>query len=534
MQRSSRAADALFILMICLAVTGAFLTRSPYNVPVPQRDSGIFIHIGSQVLQGMVLYRDTWINTQPLLYVINALGLWLGGGSMWGVWGLETALFCLAAAACFRILRKALAPLAAFTVTLTSFWAVFQLILANYSEEYAAILQAGILALLFLVYLPGRGRLSRPLAGLGMGILAGLVFCLKPTYIDVAVSVIALLVMLAWLGRVPKAVIHAALVGAGFLAVNAAVFLYFALHGALDDYIADGLLFNTHYVKMDLAGRLHSLLETLEFLYASPFFFALACLWLGLVIFLLVLWKRNTGPRHGGVKTSLATVDWLAPGPAILLFLGLLNLPLVVLSIALSGRNFGHYYISLFPAAFLLFGAVVTYLHQAIRQPAARTLFQCLLAAVLLFGSYEPALQIATYLREPGVPDERADVAEYLRANTGAEDKILVWGWESIIYFLAGREPPTRYALQFPAYLDTPYRQAALETIQKDLLADPPAFIVDTLDQEMPFIRGMTRDECLAANPLDGDRLHAIINFVCANYTLATVIDGYQVYQLTD
>src|SRR5574338_310520 len=55
----------------------------------PNRDGGLFMYMGDQLLEGKVLYTDIWDNKGPLIFYLNALGLFLGKGYRWGGWGLE-------------------------------------------------------------------------------------------------------------------------------------------------------------------------------------------------------------------------------------------------------------------------------------------------------------------------------------------------------------------------------------------------------------------------------------------------------------
>ena len=54
---------------------------------LPDRDSGVFLYIGSRILEGEVPYRGIWDHKGPLIYYINALGIALTPGSEYGVWG---------------------------------------------------------------------------------------------------------------------------------------------------------------------------------------------------------------------------------------------------------------------------------------------------------------------------------------------------------------------------------------------------------------------------------------------------------------
>ena len=44
-------------------------------------DTVVFAYIAQRMLAGDVLFRDVWDHKGPLIFMLNALGLWLGGGS---------------------------------------------------------------------------------------------------------------------------------------------------------------------------------------------------------------------------------------------------------------------------------------------------------------------------------------------------------------------------------------------------------------------------------------------------------------------
>jgi len=52
----------------------------------PARDGGFFLYAGQQIVDGKLPYRDFWDSKGPGIFYINALGLFLGDGSRWGVW----------------------------------------------------------------------------------------------------------------------------------------------------------------------------------------------------------------------------------------------------------------------------------------------------------------------------------------------------------------------------------------------------------------------------------------------------------------
>ncbi len=600
MRLSKKSADILVVGLLFVLLTVAFLARSPYAVGVPLRDSGIFLSIGSDVLRGKVLYQQTWDNKQPLLYGINAVGLWLGGGSVWGVWGLELGFLLFVFYATFRQIRPALTPLATFVVIAIAFLGIFPFMGGNYSEEYSLVIQAGILSVLLGGYLPDRTRFSRGLASGMIGLLVGLVFCIKQTYLDIPVTVLVFIVFLAWVEKDRRIFGNLLLVGVGFLLVNLPVFIYFQLKGALHDYLVDAFLFNLYYSQLSGAERIASLVEKIKFIAAHPFFFLVASVWLGalgiwlvktrqvavrilgqplirrlaLIVALaafalffaaqlrggdpqigylqksvlvvgvlgavlsasLYLWTRLSTPPAPlsleMLRAKCAPSDWRHPGAATLLFLGLIDFPVVMLSISLSGKLWTHYYLTLFPACILVLAGSLAYLYQYAEIRTKPLMLNSLLVAALLTGSIPPLAQVVSALGAPSGADARSTTAAYLKTVTSPDDTILVWGWESVIYFLADRDAPTRFALPFAFYLDTPYLDDFADTLLQEVKAHPPAYIADLNDPSMPLIGGRPPETCVSGNQIGTQKMVDFLAYVCANYEPDRDFEEINIYKL--
>jgi len=549
MLQTKKTADffAVFVLFMLLII--AFLARSPYSVPVPIRDSGIFLNIGSDILHGKILYQQTWDNKQPLLYVINALGLWLGSGSVWGVWGLELILLLIVFFVAYQVIRPALTPWSTFAVIAIAFLTIFPFMGGNYSEEYSLVFQLGILGLLFGMYLPDRKTRSRSTASFLIGLLVGLVFCIKQTYLDIPLAVLIFIVFLSWVEQDRRLIKNILLMAGGFLVVNIPVFLYFQLNGALRDYVINAFLFNRYYSYQTILGRINSFLEMTKFITSQPFLTFEVSLWLGVLILLVIrtrqavvatLDRLNTRrfisiisrKNLDALQTLCSKLDWHRAGPATLLFLGLVDFPIFFITISLSGKLWTHYYIPFFPGIVLLLAGSLAYLYEYAGNPSDRLMFNSLLVAVLVTGSFPPMNQIITTLKAPGGDDARSMTAAYLKSMTTPQDTILVWGWESGIYFMAQRESPTRFALPFALYIKTPYQDEFARILLKEVEARPPAYIADIRNPEMPFIDGRPTETCLSGNQMTSQGMVDFLAYVCANYVEDRSIDTINIYRL--
>ncbi len=72
-----------------------------------------------------------------------------------------------------------------------------------------------------------------------------------------------------------------------------------------------------------------------------------------------------------------------------------------------------------------------------------------------------------------------AAAAKLVRVTTEPGDKVYLWGFDSLLYYLADRLPPTRFGYNYPLVGDIPpYRQREREELLRDLRRDPPIQIV--------------------------------------------------------
>ncbi|MGH7195125.1 MAG: hypothetical protein ACREJM_16550, partial [Candidatus Saccharimonadales bacterium] len=75
--------------------------------------------------------------------------------------------------------------------------------------------------------------------------------------------------------------------------------------------------------------------------------------------------------------------------------------------------------------------------------------------------------------------DAHRQAAEYIRARTSPDETMLVWGYETVVNFLADRRAPTRFAVDRILCLDGFKRQAAWRAeFFRSLDQNPPAYIV--------------------------------------------------------
>jgi 4-amino-4-deoxy-L-arabinose transferase-like glycosyltransferase len=194
--------------------------------------------------------------------------------------------------------------------------------------------------------------------------------------------------------------------------------------------------------------------------------------WIGLsapiVVLLVVAWWDR---RHGRAGPERDTDLWLW------LFAG-------VISLTVGWRFYGHYFLQLAPAAALLIAGAL-----ARRAAVWRG------AALGATGAIAVGCAFAAFVADPAdiiQPEITRSAARAVRAHSGPDDRLLVWGLAPEIYWEADRPPATRFVttLSFLAGIqpsrDEPRAQPERANRENwdDFVADfdahPPRLVLDT------------------------------------------------------
>ncbi len=276
MKKQSFYLDIFFIVLLLTLVVLSALYFYPYAMEVPHRDSGIYLYLGKQLLSGKTIYSEIWEHKPPFIFYINALGLLLGGSSGWGVWGLEVAFLSLTVTISYFTLRSKLDPLASLLISTAVYSATFQYISGNFTEEYALLFQAATIFIYFSTWFKKRERLRF----LIIGILSGILFNIKQTYIDVTIAIIIIsFIEMIFSGNLKKYK-FLLIMGIGFFIPNLIVFIVMALNGVVRDWWNTAYVFNFAYSDIGPMERLKALADIFKVNSKYPFFVMVWLAWL--------------------------------------------------------------------------------------------------------------------------------------------------------------------------------------------------------------------------------------------------------------
>lgn len=488
----------------------ALFPSHPGNVTLPSRDSGVFLYVGWRFLNGDIPYKDVWDHKPPLIYFVDALGLSITPDSLWGVWILEVIFAFLTFFVLYKLLDREFGflPALAGTIVLTSGMLAI-LARGNVTEEYALVFQ--VLGVWLFV---GAWRRDFPVrTSFWIGLLGGLAFNFKQTTIGIWVTYALILLVIRLLQRkVPVKDILA--LAAGWALPSIVFVIYFASQNALLDYWEQAFLYNFVYI-----GK-HEGIRRLIPVFIKGF----AYLRNGWVLQLAVLgWLAGLGYAWSRRKSFVQ----IHP----LVLIALLNLPIEVLFITISGRSILHYYLTPLPVMAILSGILVYTAPRLIAQIpplSSRTVQRWasrIVFVIILLGQIGQVRSYPDYIRDLR-DNDRAPVIEYILENTRATDQVLIIGAESVVNFLARREAPTRYVYQYPLALLG--RRPMFEEYFDQILSNKPTLIIDT--------RGRTQLDEKLYTPLQkrSQIVREGVKYLGENYEQVAQFGEWFVYRLKE
>jgi hypothetical protein len=220
-----------------------------------------------------------------------------------------------------------------------------------------------------------------------------------------------------------------------------------------------------------------------------------------------------------------------------------LALPFEIAFVALGGRNFMHYYMTILP----VFAAADAYLIERLTRPIfsrqkirrvemAALIALAVLGVVWIAVAYQvekPNYGVRVNLSRPLYgPLPQSDIEKYILGHTGSDDAVLVWQNNKRLNLLTDRRNPSRYL--FPLHLFQPKSGpvSRFDQFLQDLQNDPPALILapKTPDPSLPFINAADDQLCPGCIPAAVDGLKRFKAFVEANYTLVPGDDFFLIY----
>lgn len=588
--------STFLIILITLVILSA-LYFYPYAMEVPHRDSGIYLYLGRELLDGKTIYSEVWEHKPPFIFHINALGLFLGSGSGWGVWGVEVAFLIITVFLSYLLLIQKFQPIASLLITAAAYLAAFQYMSGNFTEEYALVFSAATL-FIFLSPWINTHQLRNYFI---IGILSGILFNIKQTYIDVTIAIGLLLLVEMIIDKQWRNIKLLVSIGIGFFIPNLIVFLIMLFNNAVRDWWNAAYVYNFAYSDIGLMERINAFIDIFQVNSQYPFFVFAFIAWIGALVYLIVLSfphlvrilmstkgklllllfalfflilvgvgeLMSTKPGIGVIQSIvlsfgvvclilfllfsfiLKNINIDQPKPIRLtswqpaqhqkiihihdpLLLGIVHYPIVLFLATASGRNYPHYFIPFYSSIFLIFTGVYLLITQLDRKHSQPYLSSILFLALFIIGLPQPGRRLIRGVGGPYAYNPFREVVQYIKDNSDEDDQVMVWGLETGINYISNRSAPSRFSYVDSLYYRSPIQAESAAILLDDITSNPPKFILDTRNPQYPFINGMSMEDCLATHPVDGTDLDKIIHFSCTNYRYVDRLNSIEVFERLD
>jgi hypothetical protein len=128
---------------------------------------------------------------------------------------------------------------------------------------------------------------------------------------------------------------------------------------------------------------------------------------------------------------------------------------------------------------------------------------------------------------------ESWDVAEYLRNRTNPDDRIQVWGYEPLVYYLAERRAASRFHITHPLVMRvpgtalTPMQERWRSEFLQNVAELPPRYVVVVRDDNWWWAPGEQTSEQLL------DDFPGWKRFIDERYAVVHTIGRFRIYAAT-
>lgn len=530
MDKAHRNIQIVLILLLAAILSLILLKYANPLLYPPGRDGGAYMFGGRHVLHGKILYIDYWEAKGPMIFFINAMGLLIGRDSRWGIWLVECSFWVFSAVLGLLTLKKRYGLLSALIGISMMMLAGKQWVGAgNFTEEYS-LLFTWISVFAFFQFIQKPTAKLYPII---LGAMLAVNFFIRANNCVTAGVLILIGILHTTQTKPLKAVFSdLALVIAGAMLITIPITLIFLFQGTFGEMITASIIYNFAYSFGTRPGFQNLNIWVSGFL---PAWSTLgAWMLLPLIGFILALFQfiRKSFARRMDWVNLLLVILW----------------PLEMLASSISGRNYGHYFLTWLPSMALLSAFAVDFIAKLIRRLTPHKVFPKWLStgalglSILLFSIvYNQDLAQYTHafnqlLFQQNEPVEYIHpIAAFITEHSDPEDLVLVWGGQTGMLFMSERFSPTAFNF-YPLYANSRIGREIQRQYFDDLQQNQPKLILDAhihVPDALPSIDPEIRRTQRLIYPIAQNHAE-VLDYINANYELILDQDGYQVYQISE
>jgi hypothetical protein len=411
-------------------------------------------------------YVDFFDHKGPLIYFINAAGLFIGGWA--GVWGIEVLFMFVSVFFAYKTALFFTEAFPAFWGTGISFVALVPFFeQGNLTEEY-------VLPFIFIsLYIFPKYSFTQTEPGkIQIGILGacfGSSLLLRPNMFAVWLSFYAVICVQKLFQKEYKSIVRYMLFFCSGIAITLLpVLLYLKVTGTLEDCIDQYIVFNKIYMTSPARASISFFSYVKSFVIAikrAPALFVIAFAW---------LLQEKTSESKYGFYVAYA-----------------ISCAVSFLLIGLSRMNYGHYYMVLIPlfipVVSFYTGKLFTLFHQS-KDACIKYGAPLLLLYVFFINQINIGRSNVYYTINSDKRGYFSEIGSFINDNTAPDDTISVFGNECVVYLFADRDSASRYIYQMPPVNISPKIKMEYAS---DLQKIQPELLIVSLDKVSESFLGM-------------------------------------------
>ncbi len=522
---------SILLIVVLSAILSLVVLRfaNPLFYP-PGRDGGAYMFGGRHLLHGKILYVDYWEAKGPMIFLINTLGLLIGHDSRWGIWLFEFLFWAISALLAMITLKKQYGFLPGLTGVLVMMMVGKRLVgSGNYTEEYSLLFTwIAIFSFFQLLKKPSNQYLL-----IALGATLALNFFIRANNcVTVGVLILAWIFYALRTKGLKGALYDSVWITSGGLLIAIPITIYFLLQGTFTEMVNASIIYNFSYSFGTRPGfsNLNIYKSGLQpGLITLGLWMALPLMGFGLV---LIQFIKHVSEKKVDVLNLALLILW----------------PLEMLASSISGRNYGHYFLTWLPIMALLSAVAVDFILIQTRKiktlaslpPWLTTLTLGLTTLLLAIIFNQDLVQYgASFSRLVTHPDNGVEyihpISSFIAEHSEPDDLVLVWGGQTGLLFMSKRFSPTAYNF-YPLYANSRIGREIQRQYFEDLKRNKPKLILDAhihVPDALPSIDPELRATQRLIYPIAANH-NEVLNYIVANYDLIHDDMGYQVYQIKE
>lgn len=406
-------------------------------------DAAVYLNVSRNILRGKILYKEIVDNKGPILYIINAIGLKIGGQN--GVVIIEFLFIFVALLFMYKssklICKSKSKSILTTLIAVTYFARFFTFGLT--CEQYG--LTFSMIALYMCLQYYNDNSFSKKQCFM-LGILCGLTFFIRPNLIIVFVAfAIGIGLELIIEKKIKELIKYIIFSLCGFLCICTPIFMYFIKNNCLNDFINNVFLMNLTMNKLGVSSSIK------EILHAMPITFILIIVYLCISVYKLIIQKNK---KYLSIIFLVIITIWFN---------------------CISKEIYEHYLIMFIPLLLLMFSELIGKKNNGISKVFLLVIYYVALCIVIA--------NIIVAINYINIPQHNKIIIEYIKDNSNENDKIAVLGFSDELYYLSNRESVSKYT--YILSNDAFSRRNQINILNEyfgDIIEKKPVIIIENLN----------------------------------------------------